>query len=336
MEIEKTTIPVDLFSQVVRLKRITGFATTLYTVDDRRPLFFSRLYHVFRVSLIANWISEERLNIGAKINVSLVNWLAWAHDLNRWPFAHNSEKNNKTPFHQSENLEYYFEQQKISVSPETMLELSNILDKKVSNLSEEGRIVLLSDMVAGFFEDPLLAIIGLDLTPDIIPEKVIEALDLPFGDLAFHKHLFALNQKLFFEKNGELLLSDFNSLFESVVKRFLTKYELHQKDGLNSKWFEVIRETVKENFLRPIIFPYNNEKIAKGDQIRLKLIYKLEKSVLPNLTIWDEPDLINFAMERKLIDAADFPMFLPSLDFIYQHEPQNSFRKNFNLNIAKM
>jgi hypothetical protein len=85
-------VGVKMFRAIRRLRGITGFVTTLHAPVDPRPLAFARYFHVQRVVRVAEWLWSRMESVGAAPDRTAVLWLAWAHDLNRWPFAHNSEK----------------------------------------------------------------------------------------------------------------------------------------------------------------------------------------------------------------------------------------------------
>jgi len=324
-------IPSELQTAIQRLRRITGFLTTLHSQSDRRPLFFSRYYHVRRVSWTAHWLAKQRIAARHIVDQQRVNWLVWAHDLNRWPFAHNSERNEKRPFNQAADIPEYFLKCGITASPDLFAELSGILDKQAQRLSTEGRIVLLADIASGFLEDPLLAIIGLDLRPEIVPQDIAEALHLPIKSRAFQHRLLGLNKRLHIERDGETEVAEFDTLFQECVTRFLIAYQLHENDGLGTDWFEDLRKLIKEHFLRSQLYPYNNEKVARGSLIREKLIIPLEDQFIEMLTQWDEPEFIEFATEKGMITAEDIPCFLPDLNYISCKEPEKSFRRNHDL-----
>jgi hypothetical protein len=325
------TVPSELRTAVQRLRKITGFLTTLHSPNDRRPLFFSRYYHVRRVSWTAHWLMKQRINARHIVDKQRANWLVWAHDLNRWPFAHNSEKNEKRPFNQAADIPRYFSKHGITASPDLLAELSGILDEQAQRLSVEGRIVLLADMVSGFLEDPLMAIIGLDLRPEIVPQDIAEVLLLPIENPAFQDRLLRLNKRLHIERDGGAAVAQFDALFQECVTRFLIAYQLRENDDLGTNWFEELHKLVKDRFLRPQLFPYNNEKVGHGSLINEKLIIPLEDQFIEMLTEWDEPEFIEFAVEKGMITTEDLPCFLPDLDYISREEPEKSFRRSCDL-----
>ena len=188
---EDLQAPGEMDSPVKRLRSITGFVTTLHDRQDPRALVFGRYFHVRRVVWLADWLSSLSESEGNVLNVQRVHWLAWAHDLNRWPFAHNSEKGN---FDQAKDLPRYLEANGLTLSWERLgyqdggsliSDVYGIVSKKIAGVSEEAKTVLLADIIAGFVEDPLLAVAGLDMRLSLIPDAVSEQLALRVRDQDF-------------------------------------------------------------------------------------------------------------------------------------------------------
>ena len=98
--------PAQLQRAAGRLAGVTGFLSTIHDALDDRASVFNRYFHVRRVVWTALWIALANHRIG-RTNKERVVWLAWAHDLNRWPFAHNSERGvypQLAPFNQNNDI----------------------------------------------------------------------------------------------------------------------------------------------------------------------------------------------------------------------------------------
>jgi hypothetical protein len=336
------SVGMEMHQALGRLRGITGFVTTLHTPSDPRPLAFARYFHVQRVVRVAEWLWSCRDSAGVAPDRTAVLWLAWAHDLNRWPFAHNSERGF---FDQARDVARYvftsrinFPRNHFSQPDDEILwksgvlqDLKGIISKRIHGLSAAGRLVLLADIIAGFIEDPLLAITGLDLSPLLIPEAVREALALQLDDTAFCDQLGALNRLLYHQHDVREFVLGFDSIFRRCVRRFARKYGLDQTDPLEEKWFGDLRGLLKENFLRQVLFPYNNEKVAHGSLLHNELVQPL-LSVLGEhpeniLTEIDEGRMVELALEHGIIESRAQCRYFPDLDYIARDEPENSFRR---------
>jgi hypothetical protein len=320
--------PANLRPPLARLYRITGFVTTLHPENDLRPLVFARYYHVRRVVWLAHAIGSRHSTIH-NIDISSLNWLAWAHDLNRWPFAHNSERG---IYNQAEDLPRYFAETGLSAAPKQIVELQAIIDKAHEHLSIEGRIVLLADIIAGFIEDPLWAIIGLDLIPEIVPPDVASVLCIPLSDSGFRSRLRSLNDLLFTTRSPELFAAVFDDLFKELSLSYVEHARIADELPLGHERFESDRRVVKESFMRKCLFPYNNEKVSHGSLLKTKLVKPLIASLQGNinaiLTTIDEPALLTLALNLGVIDQCDISLFFPDVDYVTNAEPDRSFRRS--------
>jgi hypothetical protein len=336
-----------VIAAIERLRGITGFVTTLHKLDDLRPLAFARYYHVRRVAWVARWLLRDREVQDAKLSLDKVRQLAWGHDLNRWPFAHNSERD---LFDQARDVARYFMESGIRAefaaadcaagevaeppSGNALLsDLSGVISKDPKRLSGEGRLVLLADMIAGFIEDPLLAITGLDLSPRLIPEPVRELLVLPCDEEWFVGKLLALNMVLYEKRDFKAYVRSFDALFRQQVREFVRKHSLRGRDPFAESWFWELRRVLKEEFLKQVLFPYNNEKIAHGTRLKEELIVPLlgvlGDHAVVTLTTIDEAGVIGLARSAGIIDAGSEHRYLPDLDYMAAREPENSFRSTF-------
>lgn len=303
---------------------LTGFVTNLCPPDDCRSQVFNRYYHVRRVAWTASLLLQSTQE--PTLNAEQLSWFAWAHDLNRWPFAHNSEKD---IFDQADDLPRYFSDAGITVSQELILELKGIVNKDYTFLKREAKLVLLADMLSGFVEDPLWLITALNVTPNIIPQDVVKYLSLPLNDPDFIHQLAKLAEAF----HPRLMVEEFMQLFDAQFQRIMTKLvekqQLADPMVLGSVDFEHKRYLIKETFMRGVVFPYNNERISHGASIRrevmLPLLDQLGNTASGLLTQLTDSSCITEAIERSIIGEQDVERFYPDLDFVALHEPENSF-----------
>ncbi len=316
--------PDDLAPLADRMHGVTGFVTNLCPRHDNRPRVFSRYFHVRRVAWTADLLF--RLRTDPSLNPDLVKWYCWAHDLNRWPFAHNSEKG---LFDQADDLTNYFADAGITVSDYHVKQLRNIVNKECEDLNPEAEIVLLSDIITGFIEDPIWLISTINVSPEIIPSKVAEILCVPVHE---RETLFQF-RRIAEAFQHSLKVDDFMAIFDrefcNIMKRFVAVQNLGSDGVLCSDWFQNWRYLIKGDFLRTVIFPYNNERISRGqvikDRLILPLIEILGASASRMLTgLTDQGCFLN-AVRRSVVAFEDRDLFLPNLDYMATEEPENSF-----------
>lgn len=331
--------PEEMRSRTDRLRSITGFVTTLHEMSDARPEVFGRYYHVRRVTWLASWLASRAENRDVQPNGARVMWLAWAHDLNRWPFAHNSEKGN---FDQAADVGRYVRSTSLTAARERLgyhddlemlADLEGIIAKRVPGLSPEAEIVLLADIVAGLIEDPLLAVTGIDIRPAIIPADMCRELTFPMDQPEFRERLYRLNLLLYESRDTSSYVREFDALFRRCAISFVLAHSLTGQRALDRTSFGALRARVKEGLLRSILFPYNNEKISHGSKIRNELIDPLRR-ILGNdairaFTTITEDELVRMATENGLIGPEGYRDYIPDLDYLMNHEPENSFRNSF-------
>lgn len=330
--IELLIPPVELKEHIERLYKITGFVTILHEPEDSRSLVFSRFYHVRRVVWLAQFIAQNKLDIGENPDIGKVIFLAWAHDLNRWPFAHNSEKG---LFIQEDDIYRYMVDNGLDNYLEFEPDLNRIIAKEYRGLSFEGRITLLADMLTGFIEDPLWITTALNIKWDIIPFEVAEYLGIPVHNKTFLEELYQLNL-LFYKSNTHIpVISAFDTLFQKLAAAFVLKEDYIRKNPLGEPYFEEKRLLVKEQFMRKVIFSYNNEKISMGTTLKNKLIKPFisnldKKEINKILTTIDEEQFVDMAIDKyKIISRNDIPDILPRLNYIEEFEPHMSFRTHY-------
>ena len=324
--------PQELMTFVNRLYRITGFVTVLCTKSDERPLSFARFYHVRRVVWTANFIAEKINYSCEEVDKNKINWLAWAHDLNRWPFAHNAEKG---LFDQAADAPRYFKENNIPVEPEILSDIQNIISKSYPHLTTEGKIVLLADMITGFIEDPLWAVTALDLHPKIVPTNISNYLCINIDLPEIYQKLLSLNIMFDENKTVEPFKSEFDFLFQKIITKFVSKRKFAESIPLGEPSFENWRQEIKEGFMRKKLFAYNNDKISHGARIRQEIIDPLYKKLGSNatsiLTTIDETQALKMAENEGILKEYDETRYYPTLDFVTTQEPENSFRRNVNI-----
>jgi len=318
-------MPPALQHGINRLKGITGLATTLVSPTDRRPLAFSRYFHVRRIAAATEAILQQ-LACEQTPDPQRVAWLVWVHDLNRWPFAHNSERGH---FRQGDNYAIYLKKRGIDVSDEQLSDLINLEAKTPEALSLEGQIVLLADMLGGFLEDILLCIQGLDLSPEFIPEPVASALKLPLHSTDFRRRLLQANQLLFRNHDVEGFVSTFDRIHAECIKVLLREFT-GQSVGeiLASPKLREIRRIVRLEFFDHTLFAYNNEKVSRGALLRENLVLPMLAAGVVNLDMTEisETELVSLAVSLEILPADTALRLVPEIDYIMHHEPTRSFR----------
>ncbi|GAA0974741.1 hypothetical protein GCM10009555_031480 [Acrocarpospora macrocephala] len=311
-------LPTWLSYAAKRLRSITGFVTVHPNGGDPRALAFSRYDHVTRVASLALSVGGDR-----RLSRSEVLLFSWLHDINRWPFAHNSEQNR---FDQADDIERFIAGR---LSAETARQAAAIARKRIPDLNPAARAVLLADIVTGFFEDTLFTITGLNLSPSELPDEALDLLRFPVGDTAFLEEL----QYLYLLLNRELDVArytrDFNSLVFRSTRRFLSDHNFLDADPLESDRFWSIRSTLRDDYLERQIFPLNNEKVCHGELIRQVVVDPvlslLGESAGVRLTRWTEADLIAYVLREHLVTEETVFALRPTIDYIQKFEPSRCF-----------
>jgi hypothetical protein len=235
-------------------------------------------------------------------------------------------------FDQAKNLDRFYGDRGYPLSAEDRRELTGVLDKHFEPLKADGRVVLLADMVAGFVEDPLLAIAGLDLVPEMVPIGVAVCLGLPLGQSHFRRTLLNLNLRLHRDRDIEGFVVEFAALFDQLVRGFLHTQGFDRTDPLGSVEFASLRRAIKDDLLLASLFPYNNEKVCHGSTIRGRLIEPLIANLGPEaavtLTAIDEPGTLRLARDGNILSEDEVPALFPDLDYVEAREPNRSFRRS--------
>jgi hypothetical protein len=304
---------------------VTGFVTILYNKDDERPRVFSRYFHVRRVAWTARLIAQQ-ISPSASIHLEYLDWLAWAHDLNRWPFSHNSERGF---FDQAQDVPRYLRDAGLDVACAAVRDLQGIISKEFSFLGVESRLVLLADIITGFIEDPIWLTAALDVAPTIIPKEVSEYLCIPFQDSSLILRLKNLSEMLKPGLDCAQFLRSFDNLFIECLQRYVATRNIATVSTPGSQDFEDKRRWIKEDFMRNVIFPYNNEKISHGTRIKeelvLPMIQRLGDSAAARLTKMTDAQMIDEAITQGLIGEEDKERYVPNLNYMKLNEPDNTF-----------
>lgn len=336
---ERLRPPSEMDGLVERLRSITGFVTTLHDRHDLRALVFGRYFHVRRVAWLADWLSGLDESERDGLNIQRIRWLSWAHDLNRWPFAHNSERGS---FDQAGDLSRYLvahgltsSWQRLGYKDDGSLvsDVYGIVSKKTVGISAEAKTVLLADIIAGFIEDPLLAVAGLDIRLSMIPDAVSYELALPVRNQNFCDSLYSLNSRLYERHDVSGFMAEFDRLFRACAQAFVFKHSLTGPAALEHGSFNSLRTLIKERFLQGILFPYNNEKVAHGSFLKSEIIEPLlrvlGRDAARVFTSVTEDELLTLAVENEIMAVGKEHLYFPDLDYIASYEPGNSFRRTY-------
>lgn len=312
------TLPAWLTYAAKRLRSITGFITTHPSGGDPRTLAFSRYEHVTRVASLANSLGEQRGLCRSEVLL-----FSWLHDINRWPFAHNSENGY---FDQADDIERFIGGR---LPSPTVKQAADIARKRVPELNQAARAVLLADIVTGFFEDTLFTITGLNLSPSELPNDALDLLCLPVGEFGFLEELQYLH--LLLNKEGDVAryTRELNSLIFNSTRTFLSAHNFLNLDPLDSDRFWNIRSALRSDYLEQQIFPLNNEKVCHGEMIRQTLvdpvIARLGNDSVACLTRWTEIDMVAYALRERLATEETVVKLKPALDYIQTFEPDRCF-----------
>ena len=281
----------DLFFRLERQRGITGFVSILGT--DNRVKVFSRYNHIMRVVKLTRWL----LTLFPERDCHKSLFLAYFHDINRLPFAHNFEK--KIKFDQAANIPFYLRSSSDVIPNEYISDLQSVINQQI-NSSPEAQLVYAADAAEGFIEDPLFAITTLGISKSILPQKVFSALGFDDKTSVFEDKIKKLNK--LYTLNQE----EFNALFENEVFKYTTKFilKLNSSDKIFIElpdFFE-LRQLLKEEFLRKIVFPINNEQVSQGYKIATEVAIPYMK-YLKNKSI-DPISILLKMTDQEVLDQA--------------------------------
>jgi hypothetical protein len=256
--------------------------------------------------------TAKRLAGPLAADMTAVGRLVWLHDLNRWPFAHNSEKGF---YDQSTEVVTFFRRYGSAVSEPDLRDLESFHRKALGELSGAGKCALLADMLTGIVEDPMMAVIGINVHPRVIPEPILGALGWTANTMA--ADLYELRREFRDMSLLSPVLAHFNQEFARRIDTFLDGDVMQSEAGLAERLYSIAKG-IKETFLRPTIFPINNEAVCHSSWIKESIVKPFlsdEPEARTRLWILDEPAMLAYARELLGGDAAVERIY-PDLDYV--------------------
>lgn len=306
-------------SRVGRLRRITGFVTVYGEQGDPRLAVFARLWHVERVALAARMMC----GITGAEEVDRVERLAWLHDLNRWPFAHNAERGN---FDQAANVADYFAGDR-GLEQRDVRDLRGIHEKAASVLSCEGRTVLMADALTGAIEDILFAVTGLNLHPRVIPGDVEERLGLSLRENQWYGLCEGMARK--FHGTDEPRVAEYQEEFRYVFGALLKEFLDRRGSSVltsDSTGLLGITRYVRQKFIAPVVFPLNNEKVCHSSWIRTEVIpwyLRHVENARQRLLEIDEHEFVSDVLAQD--SPFEASQFVADIEYVSRETPEAAF-----------
>lgn len=121
----------------------------------------------------------------------------------------------------------------------------------------------------------------------------------------------------------------FDNLFIECLQRYVATRNIATVSTLGSQDFEDKRRWIKDDFMRNVIFPYNNEKISHGtrikDELVLPMVQRLGDSATARLTKMTDAQMVCEAITQGLIGEEDKERYVPNLNYMKLNEPDNTF-----------
>jgi hypothetical protein len=177
-------------------------------------------------------------------------------------------------------------------------------------------------------EDPLFAVVGLNVSPHCIPGPVDELVGY---SLAGEPRLFDNCRELTeeFHRSGASLAADFHrrigDLFHELVERFLK--ERCQADLWTSYGGLLdVSKLVKESFMRKTIFPINNNLVCHADWLQSTVMpwfFANRDDASDRLLELDEDAFVAEATAPGAPFSSD--QFRPDLEVVAREMPQDAF-----------
>jgi hypothetical protein len=299
---------------VERLRNITGFVTTLVVPGDPRASVFDRHSHVGRVLRVNRRLCELQ-GFAPLVPEQLV----VLHDLNRWPFAHNAERGR---FDQAGNTPEFLRSLGYDGADPVIRDLAAFHQKDLVAMRKDARVALLADMLTGLVEDPMMAICGLNIVPEIMPRALQLRLYRDTIDEVSGRILSDVAAALHLDRDPDAFRQGFIEAFDRLLNRFLeVNWEsvAHSVDAFTQHLFG-ISNAMKEQFLRPVIFPINNELVCHSETIRDSFIDPLITSLgngpaTELLLDLDEPGFVEYVIVSNVLGEVDTSPLYPSLEF---------------------
>ncbi|MFC0530621.1 hypothetical protein [Phytohabitans kaempferiae] len=263
------------------------------------------------------WVARRLAERQPGVDVERVVRLCLHHDLNRWPFAHNTELGR---FDQAGNIRVFTKSLvDARLSDEDFADLEGVHHKRIDELSPEGRIVLGADAITGVVEDPLLLVTGLNVRPDYIPDRVSRVLGFTLRAEPWRGRARRLAKE--FHGSGTpdpaLFRAEFARLFRDLMATVLER-ETRPERLLD------VAASVKTAFVRPHVFPVNNEMVCRSSWMREHVMPRyLARYADVDLVLIDEDDFVRRAVRIGAAASADD--FRPRLDAVREHLPDLAF-----------
>lgn len=300
---------------VERLRHISGFASTLELPGDPRASVFRRLDHIQRVDGVT-----RRLAPNAELHDALL--LVWIHDLNRWPFAHNSERGRHDQAETSEEYLAPFS----SVSAAAANDTSLIHRKAFEELSPAGRVVLAADMIGGGVEDVLLFCAGLAYDPVLLPARFAEITGVDLAADPWRERLRVAAVSLHRDRSPDHFRRLFMPLFQDVVQRAIDEQRRKGDAPVDLQRRLVgAAGAIREEVVAPTVFPINNERVSRGSRIRDLLVEPLAEHLgLERFEqLMDTADEVTL-FEHPAVDGSVREQLVPDLDYVTRELPGSS------------
>jgi hypothetical protein len=277
--------------------------------------------------MVALGCARKVAEAGGTIDEARVRRLTWLHDLNRWPFAHNSEQG---LYDQAADLAAYFRDNHIPLDPGDADDLGGLHRKEHASLSREGSLVLGADQATGVIEDVLLGITAVGLAPEEVPVEIAASVGLPLRDPAFRQRLWEVRQ-LFRERGSA---QQYGYALDRLVTAYglalLDRHVLPGHDFALSEDFATTVRNVKSNFLYPVLFPITNDRVGHGPFLRARviepLIGHLGAEHARRLTALDDRAALELAVTCGFLRPEEVARGYPDLAYIEREEPVRAFR----------
>jgi len=263
------------------------------------------------------WVARRLAERHPGVDVDRVVRLCLHHDLNRWPFAHNTEVGR---FDQAGNTRVFTKALvDARLSDEDFADLEGVHHKRIDELSPEGRIVLGADAITGVVEDPLLLVTGLNVRPDYIPDQVSRVLGFTLRAEPWRGRARRLAKEFHGKGTPDPLVfrTEFARLFRDLMGRVLEREDRPER-------LLDIASSVKTHFIRPRVFPVNNELVCRSSWLRDEVMPRyLAHYGDIDLVAIDEDDFVRRAL--RIGAAASAADFLPRIDAIKEQQPDLCF-----------
>jgi hypothetical protein len=306
-----------------RLRNITGFVTTYGEDNDIRLQVFARIWHVLRVVRLARSVAGHR---AVEVDLSRVRLLAWLHDLNRWPFAHNSERGF---FDQAANTRGYLAHlDGVRLTAQDRSDVEAIQRKETAELSHEADCVLTADAIAGVIEDPLLLVCGLRVSPDQLGRDVVPAYGFDLAAAPWRERTWRLAALMRGPRSGAavgLFTAGIRALFAEQAEIFMQNHLARHRNLELKRVIDTV-VTIKEKCIRPIVFPINNELVCRASWLRTAVMpWYLDRHPREDLVRMTEGEFVG-----RLLATPGCPfraeMFVPRIDIVDTDHPELRFR----------